>query len=177
MENQSFTTTLLVEQNPSQVFDAVVDPTAWWSEEIVGGTSQIGDIFDYHFEDVHRTKIRLIEVVPNQKVVWQVLENYFKPGLFDVPVISDGFETDKAEWVDTRIIFEIGEKDGKTQLRFMHEGLTPDYHCYDICVSGWSHYINDSLFGLITTGKGQPNATNRPMTGHEEKFTSTTGIA
>lgn len=177
MEKQGFTTTIQVEQTPLQVFNAVVNPGAWWSEEITGGTAQAGDIFDYHFQDIHRAKIKLTEVVPNQKVVWLVLENYFKPGLFDEPVKADGFENDKAEWVDTRIIFEITEKDGKTQLRFQHEGLTPDYHCYAVCENAWSHYIKDSLYGLITTGKGQPNATDRPMTEHEEKFSSATDNA
>lgn len=173
MENQSFKTTILVEQTPSQVFNAIINPQAWWSEEITGGTSKAGDVFDYHFEDIHRTKMQLTEVVPNKKVVWLVLENYFKPGLFNEAHTApkdDGFGNDKAEWVDTHIIFEINEKDGKTQLVFKHDGLVPDYECYDVCVNGWSHYIQESLYNLITTGKGQPNATNKPMTTDEEKF-------
>jgi len=173
MENQSFTTTIVVEQTPSQVFNAIVNPQAWWSEEITGGTSKIGDLFDYHFEDIHRTKMKLTEVVPGKKVVWLVLENYFKPGIFngaDKTAKADGFENEKAEWVDTNVIFEITEKDGKTQLHFKHEGLVPDYECYNACVSGWSFYIQDSLYELIATGKGQPNATDRPMTEEEEKI-------
>jgi hypothetical protein len=175
MENQSFTTTILVEQTASQVFNAIIHPEAWWSEDITGGTSNIDDIFDYHFEDIHRTKMKLTEVVPDKKVVWLVLENYFKPSLFngvDKPAKKDGLGNDKAEWVDTHVIFEIIEKDGKTLLSFKHDGLVPDYECYDICVNGWSHYIQDSLYNLITTGKGQPNATDRPMTTDEEKFKS-----
>ena len=173
MENQSFTATILVEQTPSQVFNAIVNPQAWWSEEITGGTSKVGDVFDYHFEDIHRTRMQLTEVIPNKKVVWLVLENYFKPGLFNeagTTAKDDGFRHDKAEWVDTHIIFEISEKKGKTQLVFKHDGLVPDYECYDVCVNGWTHYIQESLYKLITTGKGQPNATDKPMTTDEEKF-------
>ena len=67
------------------------------------------------------------------------------------------FTKDKSEWTGTKIIFEISEKKNKTQLQFTHEGLTPDYECYNACYDGWSNYINKSLYSLITTGKGQPN--------------------
>jgi len=67
------------------------------------------------------------------------------------------FTKDKREWTGNKIIFEITEKDKKTQLQFTQEGLVPEYECYDICSSGWSNYINNSLRSLITTGKGQPN--------------------
>src|SRR5579859_5813358 len=126
MENQSFTTTILVEQTPSEAFNAIVNPQAWWSEEITGGTSKVGDVFDYHYEDIHRTKMQLTEVVPDKKLVWLVLENYFKPGLFNEAsknAKDDGFGNDKAEWVDTHVIFEITEKGDKTQLTFRHDGL------------------------------------------------------
>ena len=173
MENQSFTTTILVEQTPSQVFNAIINPQAWWSEEITGGTRNIGDVFDYHFEDIHRSKLKLTEVIPDKKVEWLVLENHVKPGIFDEddkPSKDDGFRNGKAEWVNTKVIFEISEKNGKTQLLFKHDGLVPDYECYKVCVNGWSHYIQDSLYSLIATGKGQPNATDKPMTADEEKF-------
>jgi hypothetical protein len=173
MENQSFKTTILVEQKPLQVFNAIINPQAWWSEEITGGTSKVGDVFDYHFEDIHRTKMKLTEVIPNKKVVWLVLENYFKPGIFneaEKTTKNDGFGSDKAEWVNTHVIFEITEKGGKSQLLFKHDGLVPEYECYDVCVNGWRHYILDSLYSLIATGKGQPNATDKPMTADEEKF-------
>ncbi|HVI49272.1 MAG TPA: SRPBCC domain-containing protein [Chitinophaga sp.] len=178
MSNQNFTATLLVDQSPSDVYRAIIDPRAWWSEEIEGGTSKVDDVFDYHFEDIHRSKMKLTEVVPEKRVVWRVLDNYFKPGIFDeADGLSkrDGFENDKAEWVDTCVVFDIAVENGKTRLRFTHEGLVPDYECYDVCVNGWSHYIQESLHSLITTGKGQPNKTGKAMTTDEEKFKSAAG--
>ena len=67
------------------------------------------------------------------------------------------FTKDKGEWTGNKIIFEITEKDNKTQLKFSQLGLVPEYECYDICQNAWSNYINNSLRSLITTGKGQPN--------------------
>jgi hypothetical protein len=61
------------------------------------------------------------------------------------------------EWKGTDVIFDIAKKDDKTEIRVTHDGLVPEYECYDICSNGWTTYINGSLQALITTGKGQPN--------------------
>jgi hypothetical protein len=81
---------------------------------------------------------------PRPKVVWVVLDNYFN------------FTEDKTEWKGTKVIFEVSKKDDKTQLRFTHEGLVPEYECFNVCSNAWGSYINGSLRSLITTGKGQP---------------------
>jgi hypothetical protein len=83
--------------------------------------------------------------IPDKKVVWLVLENHFK------------FTKDQTEWTGTDIIFDIAEKDGKTQLTFTHKGLNAACECYQICHDAWTHYIQESLKNLILTGKG--NAT------------------
>ncbi|MDE3144182.1 MAG: SRPBCC domain-containing protein [Bacteroidota bacterium] len=145
MKTADFTTTLLVDQTPKATFDAINNVRGWWSEEIEGGTDKLHDVFLYHYKDIHVCKMKLIEVVPDKKVVWHVLDNHFS------------FTKDKTEWKDTIISFEISEKDNKTQLRFTHVGLVPEYECYDVCHDGWSNYINNSLRNLILTGKGQPN--------------------
>ena len=160
MTTTDFSTTIVVDKSPQDVFNAVTNVRGWWSEEIVGGTSKLNDVFDYHFEDVHRSKMKLIEVIPGQKVVWEVLDNYFK------------FTKDQNEWKGDRIIFEITEKDGKTQLKFTHNGLQPHYECYDICRDAWSTYIKQSLYNLIMTGKGQPNGKDKPRTEHEKNLQS-----
>ena len=158
MNNKSFSTTILVDQTPEEVFNAVTNVRGWWSEEIEGGTSKLNDEFNYHFQDVHRCKIKLVEVVPNKKVVWLVLENYFK------------FTKDKTEWVNTKVIFDIDQKDNKTQLRVTHDGLVPEYECYDICENAWTQYVQQSLKNLISTGKGQPNGKDKPQTEDEKKL-------
>ena len=145
MTLQDYSTMILVDQTPAAVFNAVTNVRGWWSEEVEGGTEKLNDVFLYHYKDVHIAKMKLIEVIPNRKVVWLVLDNHFS------------FTKDKSEWVNTKIIFEIAEKDGKTQLRFTHEGLVPDYECYQVCFDAWTSYIQGSLKNLITTGQGKPN--------------------
>ena len=145
MDNLNFTTTLVVEQTPAKVFEAVNNVRGWWSEEIDGSTDKLNDEFTYHYKDVHVCKMKIIEIIPSKKVVWLVTDNYFN------------FIKDKTEWKGTKISFEIAEKDNKTQLRFTHFGLVPEYECFDICSNAWGQYIQHSLRNLITTGKGQPN--------------------
>ena len=173
MNNTDFSTTILVDQSPQEVFNAINNPRAWWSEEIAGSTSLPGDEFDYHFEDIHRCRIRVLELLPGRKVVWLVLDNHFKPGIFGQasPTAAGGGPVhQKAEWVDTTVVFEITTVQGKTQLGFTHFGLVPEYECFDACVNGWTHYVRDSLYSLITSGQGKPNKAGRPMTPDEKKF-------
>jgi hypothetical protein len=160
MTTSDFTTTLLVDQTPEAAFNAITNVRGWWSEEIEGDTAKLNDEFTYHYEDVHYCQIKLIEVIPSQKVVWFVKYNYFK------------FTKDKSEWTGTKMSFEIAEKDNKTEIRFTHHGLVPEFECYDICNDAWTQYIQQSLKSLIATGKGQPNATGKPRTEDEKKLAS-----
>jgi uncharacterized protein YndB with AHSA1/START domain len=143
MKDKSFTTTIVVDQTAKEVFDAINNVRGWWSEDVVGATDKLNEEFTYHYEDIHRAKIRIVEFVPDQKVVWHVVDNHFN------------FTKDKKEWTDTKIIFEIEKKGKKTQLRFTHFGLVPSYECYEICNDAWTNYIQGSLYKLITTGKGE----------------------
>lgn len=98
MNKQYFTTTIVVNNTASEVFNAINDVRAWWSEEIEGNTSKLNEEWSYHYQDVHRCKMKIIEFVPNERIVWLVLDNYFS------------FTKDKNEWTGNRIIFEITEK-------------------------------------------------------------------
>lgn len=160
MSAQDFTTTLIVDQSPNEVFNAITNVRGWWSEQIDGNTAKLNDEFDYHYEDIHRCKIKLTEVIPNEKIVWLVEKNYFK------------FTEDETEWTGTKPTFEISSQGGKTALRFTHVGLVPDYECFDICRDSWTNYIQNSLKKLITTGKGQPNGKDKPQTENEKKLSS-----
>lgn len=128
------------------------------SEEIEGKTADLNDEFNYHYEDIHRCKIKLTEVISNKKMVWLIQENYFS------------FTQDDTEWTNTKAVFEISTENNKTKLVFTHQGLVPDYECYEVCKSGWTNYIQNSLQKLITTGKGEPNSTGKPQTETEKKL-------
>ena len=146
MKNQDFTTTILVEQTPEEVFSAINNVRGWWSESVEGTTDKPDGEFLYYYKDVHISKMKIVELVPYKRIVWLVLENHFN------------FTKDKTEWNGNRIVFDISEKEHKTELLFTHVGLVPEYECYNVCHDAWTSYIQGSLKDLITTGKGKPNA-------------------
>lgn len=144
MTERSFTTGFTVDQSPEAVFAAICNVRGWWSDGIRGRAGKAGDRFTHQVLDLHRCDLVVTHVAPGRKVVWTVLDNYFS------------FTRDRTEWKGTEIVFEIDRVGDRTDLRFTHVGLVPDYECYEVCVDGWQTYIA-SLRDLIATGKGQPN--------------------
>jgi hypothetical protein len=150
MHDHDFTTAFTADCTPEEAFAAINNVRGWWSEDIKGRTEKAGDIFNYRFKDIHRCTIKITASVPGERVVWNVVDNYFN------------FTEDRTEWKGTDIVFDISKKGGKTEVRFTHVGLIPEYECFDVCSDGWTTYINGSLRSLIATGKGQPNV-GEPM--------------
>jgi hypothetical protein len=147
MNFQDLTATFTVDQRPKEVFAAINDVRSWWSGDVEGSTDTLGDVWTYRYKDIHYSKQKITELVPGKRVAWHVLDGYLD------------FTEDKTEWTGTDIAFDITEKDGKTEVRFTHVGLTPEFECYDNCSNAWGFYIKESLRELITSGQGQPNAT------------------
>ena len=156
MKTSNFTTSLLVDQTPEEVFNAIDNVRGWWSQEIDGDTDKLNAEFIYQYKDVHISKMKITEFVPGKRITWLVMENYFN------------FTNDKNEWKGNKIIFEINQKGNKTELQFTQEGLVPAYECYDVCHDAWTNYIQKSLRSLITTGKGQPNPKGEEAEFNEE---------
>jgi hypothetical protein len=143
MTKGDFTTTLVVDQNTKQVFESINNPQNWWSGTINGNTDKLNGEFTYRYKDLHFSRQKIVEMIPDQKVVWLVTESIIN------------YAEDKNEWTDTKISFEISEQGDKTHLRFTHFGLHPQIECFDSCSNSWSQLIQQSLFSLITTGKGK----------------------
>lgn len=143
MKALDFTTTILVDQSPAAVFNAINHPQHWWPGEINGSSENLDDEFSYRYKEFHLSKQRIVEMIPDQKVVWLVTESQIN------------YAEDTNEWTGTKVIFEIFEEGNKSRLRFTHQGLVPEIECFDSCSNSWSRIIQQSLFNLITTGKGQ----------------------
>jgi hypothetical protein len=146
MKTQNFTTTISVEQAPQEAFAAINNVRGWWSGTIEGDTDKPGAEFTYRYQDVHCSTQRITELIPGKKVAWHVLDSRLS------------FLKDKSEWNGSDIIFDISENEGKTEVRFTHIGLKPEYECYGSCSNAWGMLINGNLRRLISTGKSQPDA-------------------
>lgn len=90
---------LSTDKSAKEVFDAITDVRGWWSAKLVGNSRKKNDVFEFRYEDMHYSKQKLIEVVPNKKVVWLVMDSTLT-----------FLKQDQAEWNGTKISFEISEK-------------------------------------------------------------------
>lgn len=139
----NFTTTITVDNSPKEAFDAINNVSAWWQGEVEGNTNNLNDEFIYRMKDFHFSKQKLVELVPNEKVVWLVTDSNLS------------FAKNKSEWTGTKIVFDITEVNNKTQIHFTQEGLVNEFECYNACSNAWQQLVGQSLYSLITTGKGK----------------------
>ncbi len=146
-----FTTSIIVNQSPQVVFDSITNVRGWWSNDIKGDSKKLNDEFEFEVKEVHYSKQKLIEVVPNERIVWLVTESNMT------------FIKNADEWTGTKVVFDIKKLGDTTKLVFTHEGLTPDVECYKACNPAWTAYINHSLKQLIETGAGDPNLEGRQI--------------
>jgi uncharacterized protein YndB with AHSA1/START domain len=144
MNNLDFTTSFTVDQSRQEVFSAISNVRGWWSLEIEGSADALNDVLTHRYGDVHHFEMKITDLTPGGRIAWRVVDNYFN------------FVEDQTEWKGTEIAFDIAIKGDKTEVRFTHQGLVPEYECYETCSSAWGNYINRSLHDLITTGTGHP---------------------
>ncbi len=135
----------LIEIDPSSVYKAIKNVKGWWSVWVEGASEKPGDTFEYRHKDMHYSRQHVVELIPDQKIVWEVLESHL------------GFLDNPSEWKGTRICFELQQEGDKTKLLFTHIGLTRESECFDSCTKGWDHYLVGSLLPLITDGRGNPD--------------------
>ena len=144
MNNNSFTTTIAVAKSPEDVFNRIThDVAKWWGgQDLTGRTQKLNDEFIIHHPGAHYSKQRIVELIPNAKLVWLVTESTLY-----------WLQKDQHEWENTRMIFELSTNGGQTRLHFTQEGLVPEKECFALCSQGWNTVIKDYLFYLITEGK------------------------
>ena len=152
MKKQDYSTTFVAKKNAKEVFKGINRVSAWWTENIEGNSGKLNDIFTVHFAETFVT-FKITEAISEKKVVWLVTDCYLH------------WLKGKKEWKDSKIVFEISEQKDGTRINFTHVGLTPEIECYNDCVKGWDQYIKESLFKLITEGKGHPERKKMEATG------------
>jgi uncharacterized protein YndB with AHSA1/START domain len=141
-----FSVTTTIAGAPAEVFAAVLDTKGWWNETIDGPTARVGDEFGFEVEGLHRTRIRVTEVTPHQRIEWLVVDNDF------------AFVTDQSEWVGDRMVFELAPVEDGTEVTFTQHGLVPELECFDVCSNAWGFFIRDSLRLLAEHGRGKPES-------------------
>ena len=105
----TYSVSIEVAKSPNEVFRYLVDLPKWWPEEFIGENIKLNSEFVLKTGEGHYSKNKVIEFVPNEKVVWLVSESRRKEDNFD--------------WSGTKMIFELKPKGGKTEIKFTYDGV------------------------------------------------------
>lgn len=144
MEKQDYTVSITVEASARQAFKSINNITGWWTTVFEGHSEKLNDVFTVRFGETFIT-IKIVEFVPDNKILWHVIDCH-----------KHWLKNNQKEWLDTTILWEISTEEKATTISFKHIGLVPGIECYNGCEGAWNFYIKDSLFKLITDGKGVP---------------------
>jgi len=142
MEKLDYNVSITVNATAEQAFNCINSVSKWWTENVVGSSDKLNDEFIVRSGDVHYSKHKIIEVIPNKKVVWLVTDSKL-----------NWIENNKEEWTNTKMVFEILPNGNETTIHFTHVGLVPGQECYDNCIKGWDSIIKQNLYKYITTGE------------------------
>src|ERR1044072_5379973 len=120
MENKNFTTSIEVTNSPQEIFQRITQDVAkWWGgKDFSGRSTHMNDEFIVDHSGAHYSKQKLIEIIPDKKVVWLVAESKLS------------WLKNQEEWTDTRMVFEISARPHSYLLHFTHEGLVPEKESY-----------------------------------------------
>ena len=132
--------TIVVTAAPDALFDALTEPSglsAWWTRAT--GSGEAGGELSFFFDSPDPCVMHVDQARRPVAVRWTVTACDFLP-----------------EWVGTRPSFTITPLDADaTELHFVHEGLTPELDCIEMCASGWDHFLA-SLRDFVGAGGGKP---------------------
>lgn len=122
----------------SKVYEALTTADGlsevWTNELIV--RNQVGSLNEFRFGGHDADKMRIEELIPNQRIVWRCMD-------------SD------PEWIDTVISFDIEEKNGKSFVTLRHMNWKEVTPFYRSCNYNWAMFLY-SLKSYCEHGEGLP---------------------
>lgn len=145
MKTQNYHCSLSVNTSPGKAFEGISERVGeWWTDSFKGSSSRPGDTFTVRFGKTF-VNFEITEVETGKKIVWKVTDSCLD------------WLNDKKEWNNTTLVWEIAPEGKASKISMTHMGLVPEVECYENCRRGWDFYVKDSLFKLLTTGKGAPD--------------------
>ncbi len=136
LKSKSYSTRLIVRCSEKNAFEALSTKIGdWWGDQDKSA-KQLGDVFTISWGEPWY-QFRVVEYVPNKKIIWECIDS--KQIIGDL----DGVEK---EWVGTQLQWTISESNkSEIELEFKHEGLVPEFICYDFCSNTWDRFIAFNL--------------------------------
>ena len=144
MEQKNYHSSIAAKVSPREAFANIANVAGWWTKSFKGKAQNVGDTFTVEFGKTN-VAFEITEAIPDKKIVWHVTDCYLD------------WLKDKTEWKGTDISWEVVPQNNATRIDMTHVGLVPGIECYESCQKGWNQYVTQSLFKLVTDGKGEPD--------------------
>ena len=123
--------------SPDDVYGALATVeglSSWWTRD-TRGESKVGGVMQFRF-GTGGFDMKVCELGPAKRVLWQVIDG-------------------SAEWVGTKISFDLKQNDDWTIVLFKHEGWKEPVEFMHHCSTKWGVFLL-SLKSLLEIGKGAP---------------------
>lgn len=146
MNVKSYSKAIKVQATPNAIFRAITEQfDKWWTVHSNKATT-IGDTLTVRFGENTIKEFLVTELKENKVLKWEVIRAFI-----DIPQLSK-----KDEWVGTSIEWRINALGKVNEIEFTHEGLVPEFECYEACEGGWNYFL-ESLRQFLNEGKGTPH--------------------
>lgn len=122
---------------PDRVYRALttIDGLAgWWTTDTSGDAD--GTI-RFRFGDVGGFDMKVLDLEPDRRVEWEVVDG-------------------PAEWIGTRVTFDLRREDDWTIVLFAHAGWREPVEFMNHCSTKWATFLL-SLKSYVETGSGAPH--------------------
>jgi hypothetical protein len=136
----NYTVEIEVAKSPDDVFNHVISLSKWWPEEFEGENIKLNTEFIFKTGDMHYSKNKVVEFVPNKKIVWLTTGSRRR--------------TDDFDWTGTKFIFELTPRGDNTVLKFTYDGVILDTES-DRLVQICDMTIKEIFYNFITYGKAK----------------------
>ena len=112
----------------------------WWTTH-AQGESTVGGMLAFRFtsdgKELGGFDIKVLDLEPGKRVLWQVVEG-------------------PAEWIGTRIGFDLKQEGDFAIVLFKHQGWKEPVEFMSHCSTKWAIFLM-SLKSLVETGQGAPS--------------------
>jgi uncharacterized protein YndB with AHSA1/START domain len=112
----------------------------WWTTN-TQGESKVGGVLQFRFSadgrEIGGFDMKVLELHPAARVLWEVVDG-------------------PAEWIGTKISFELKQENDYSIVLFKHQGWKEPVEFMHHCSTKWAIFLM-SLKSLVETGKGTPS--------------------
>ncbi|HVU58520.1 MAG TPA: hypothetical protein VHD83_25840 [Puia sp.] len=146
MNRQNFHYSIVVPSTAREAFEKICRVGDWWAINFKGCAEKLQDSFMVHFARTTWSRMEIVEVVPEQFILWKVVDCH-------LPIFKDPYL-----WKNNFIAWDIAVEGAMTRITMTHIGLIPAVECYEDCSKGWRFYVGESLYKLLTDDRGLPGS-------------------